>query len=325
MTSAARTIEEINRKILAGKACVFTETELWEMLQKGTKPGFEGVDVAVIAFSSSASGSAAMLLIPVTERGVFTRARKIWLNGVPGYPGPAPNERLGVVDTQVFADQECRQNANGVPAGTRLLIDILENKEIQVKCLSEEGNTYCSAFSKDSIEFAKMTTYDTPIPRSRINDRDGACLSHHLDTIRVGTKVLLNRSLGIVIGSGTRTKDKRKSISVSADMFEMDPKCMICGEKSTNSIAIAIPVISRGVIDSINSYLKCIPANQKSAYINPVDVEMSFYMKDLIAHGRLAINNSAYPIFSGGGSGMVVPQEMCEFCDTAGHGARVLS
>jgi L-aspartate semialdehyde sulfurtransferase len=324
MTSTARTIEEINNKILAGTASVFTETELWEMLQNGTEPDFKGVDVAVIAFSSTASGSAAMLLIPVTERGVFTRARKIWLNGVPGYPGPAPNERLGVVDTQIFADQECAQNANGVPAGTRLLIDILENKEIQVKCLSEEGNTYCSAFSKDSIEFAKMTTYDTPIPASRLNEGDGDCLNHHLDTIRVGTKVLLNRSLGIVIGSGTRTKDNRKSISVSADMYEMDPRCIICGENTTNSIAIAIPVISRVVIDSISSYLKCIPASQKAACINAVDVEMSFYMKELIAHGRLAINNSPYPIFGGGDSRSKASPEPCELSDEKGQGARVL-
>ena len=122
--SDRKSIEEINERLAAGKANVCTEVELWQQLKEGAEPSSIDLEVLITAFSSSIRGSAAMVLIPVAERGVFTRARKIWLNGVQGHPGPAPNERLGVVDTLVFADQKIEGESDTLPAGTRLMIDL---------------------------------------------------------------------------------------------------------------------------------------------------------------------------------------------------------
>lgn len=150
MDDRGKEVSAINRKIAAGEAVVLTERELRTAAGNGGS-GMPEADVVVVACRADISGTSAMMVVPVAERGVFTRARKIWLNGVPGFPGPAPNERLGVVDTLVFADQ---QGKDGNYHGADLLADVIGGKEIAVECLSVEGNTYHGSFTMDRIQFA---------------------------------------------------------------------------------------------------------------------------------------------------------------------------
>ncbi|MCE5335340.1 MAG: hypothetical protein LLG06_12225, partial [Desulfobacteraceae bacterium] len=208
MKGKPQTIWEINEKVRKGDASVMTEMEVAGLLRDEVKPASIDVDVVTFAFSSSIRGCSAMLLVPVAGRGVFTRARKIWLNGVPGYPGPAPNERLGVVDTQIFSDQTVSGQSGAIPAGTQLLIDVLEDREIQAECLSEEGDTYHSKFRREELEFARMVTYNTFLP-PRLNFEPKQLGKACSSPICVGNKILLNRSTGIVIGSGTMSREGR--------------------------------------------------------------------------------------------------------------------
>lgn len=242
MTGKHRQLSSINRKIATSDAVVLTERELRTVVADGGS-AMPDVDVVVVAVRADISGTAAMMVVPVTERGVFTRARKIWLNGVPGFPGPAPNERLGVVDTLVFADQQGR-NANY--HGTDLLIDVIEGKQIAVECVSAEGDTYHGAFTRDVLQFARMYVYNSFLP--------GPGAEAVLSAIGVGSRILLNGAQGIVIGRGTRSSTRTKSLSLSAEMYDMTPPLVNTtdgGVRAWNTIALAIPVVSRAVLHDL--------------------------------------------------------------------------
>lgn len=295
MCANDRSISEINGKIQAGTALVHTEMELRNLMESGQNLMALGIDVITMAFHSSIARTAAMLLVPVTGRGVFTRAEKISLNGVPGYPGPAPNERLGVVDTLVFADQVCDVAGDNHRAA-KLFSDLLNNVEIGVECLSVEGDTYKSSFSMKSLQFARMVTYNTSIPLSRIhNGGDAHGTNEHLRTIRVGSKVLLNKAPGIVIGCGTR--GPATTLSLSADMFDMDPKCLeeISGESGppmAQSVALTVPVLNEAVLEGVTSYLRGMQIGSRNACFDESDEKVAIYLKDLVLKKEFMLNDS---------------------------------
>jgi len=242
MVGTKNGLSGINRRIATGEAVILTDRELREVAGDGGT-ALADADVVVVAFRADISGTAAMMVVPVTERGIFTRARKIWLNGVPGFPGPAPNERLGVVDTLVFADQEGRDDDY---YGADLLVDVIEGKKIAVECLSVEGDMYHGAFSMDVLQFARMYVYNAFLP--------GPGPEAILGTIGVGSRILLNGAQGVVVGRGTRSTIHRNSLSLSAEMFEMTVpavKSKIRGVRAWNVIALAVPVVSPAVLDEL--------------------------------------------------------------------------
>ena len=227
MPAKPKDIPEINARIMAGEAKVLTAAEFG-------RGSADDADVVTLAFQAPLSGSSAMLVVPVAGRGVFTRAAKIWLNGIQGFPGPAPNERLGLVDTLVFADHASK--ADPAYDGTRLLADLMERKDIAVECISVEGDRYQSEFTIDQVQFARMYVYNAFLPVSSSYAP--------LGTVRAGSRVLLNRAQGTVIGYGTRSTAERQSISLTAEMFDMDPS-VLAGDDGglSNSVGMAVPVL----------------------------------------------------------------------------------
>jgi len=284
-------IQEINERCRAGKALVMTEHELWRRLRSGEPQPHP--DVVVFAFSASMRGAAAMILVPVTGPGVFTRAETITLGGVPAYPGPAPNERLGVVDAQLFADEALKDDAPGVaPAGARVLLDVLANREVPVECLSIEGDTYHSTFRREQIDFARLVTYNTFLP-ARLNRPSAGRPPAHLDTIRVGGTIFLNRAQGIVIGDGTRNMPGRASLSLSADMLRMDAGCVrLAAGEALQSVAIPVPVTDDAVLADICRCLAEIPEGQADVILPASDRETAEYVRGRIAAGECVLTSS---------------------------------
>jgi uncharacterized protein (DUF39 family) len=297
MCAYEQSISVINSKIMVGEAKVFTEMELLNRMKSGEDLASLDVDLITMAFHSTISGCAAMLLVPVAGRGTFTRAKKIWLNGVPGHPGPAPNERLGVVDTLIFADEVC-DDTSEIPCGARLLVDILNNKEIRVECLSAEGDTYHNSFALEALQFARLFTYNTFIPTSRVNSlEEGRNMNAHLRTIRRGNKILLNKAPGIVIGSGTHGSSAREALSLSADMFEMAPVLtqdfsVNGGSPVTYSVALATPVLDESVLKSVYSYLGRMKQDKDTCHFVESDVKLAEYLKELILKKEFLITDS---------------------------------
>lgn len=296
MSATDRSVSEINRKILAGEARVHTEMELRDHLKSGLDLAGLGVDVVTVAFQSSMAKTAAMIVVPVTGRGVFTRAKAIRLNGVPGHPGPAPNERLGVVDTLIFSDEVCGPAEDGHRAA-KLFADMLNNEEIDVECLSVEGGTYKSSFSLQSVQFARMVTYNTAIPPSRTNNgKVTQGNNEHLRTLRIGSKVLLNKAPGIVVGCGTRGPSP--TLSMSAEMYEMDPTCLgelsgVPGPPIAHSVALAIPVLDDAVLESMAGYLARMDSGDGRDGFQESDVRMAAYLKEQVLNKSFLLNDSS--------------------------------
>lgn len=304
MGAQEKTIEHINQKIAAGEAKVLTEMEIRDNLRQGVGLSAADLDVVTVAFRSSMAGSAVMLLVPVAGRRVFTRAKRIWLNGVEGFPGPAPNERLGVVDTLIFSEQPSR-DASVVYNGADLILDLLEGNSIEVECLAEEGGTYSNSFRMSELQFARMYTYNSFIPTSKMNfNGEGNGGNEHWHSIHIGDKMLLNKAEGIIVGSGTRSSKEHWSLSLVADLFAMDLEILANreyddGDALDNIITIPIPILNDLTIQSITQYITKEAQADSDGRAHQSEQELSDFLKEEILAKRFRLANSALALANG--------------------------
>lgn len=284
-----KTTEEVNERIKKGEAVVLTAEEFKQKIRNDEVARAEDVDVVTTATCGLMSGTAAILSVPVAKRGEFGRADEIWLNDVPAFPGPCPNERLGIVDLIIYgpARSVTKPTAYG---GGHLFRDLVEDKEIRVKVKSK-GKTFENEVNKDDLEYARIFTTRSSFKNYMgfLNVKEDEVESIFsvtklkgpyqgisvsgcgeinplendptLRTIGVGTKILLNGAVGYVTGKGTRSKEK-PNLSAVADMFNMKPEFMggfntSEGPECITSIAVPIPVLN----DEVFSNLKILDEN----------------------------------------------------------------
>ena len=148
-----RSVAKINEKIKKGEAVVLTAEEFKQMLRNEELATAESVDVVTCATCAIMSGTAAILSIPIAERNEFERADKVWLNGIPAFPGPCPNERLGIVDVFVYGTAR----ANHEYGGGHLFREIVEGKQIEVIVKTGDRIIERKISNKD-LQFARMIT-----------------------------------------------------------------------------------------------------------------------------------------------------------------------
>jgi putative methanogenesis marker 16 metalloprotein len=227
------------------------------------------------------SGTLAIMMVPVGPKNVFERAERAWLNGVPAYPGPCPNERLGVVDLIVYGTAY-RDHHYG---GGHLFRDLVEGKSVYAE-IEAEGKRFGQDVTLEEMGFARIMTtrsafrnYPALIHRSdgtiptifsvrglRGPDREvsvSGCGDINpiendpdLRTIGIGTKILLNGAVGYIMGEGTRSSRERPNLAAFADMKGMDPR-MLGGMKTSHtpecltSLAIPIPVLDNEVLGNL--------------------------------------------------------------------------
>ena len=299
-----KTIERINQKIAAGQAKVFTASELLENARRGLPLCAADLDVVTLSFSSGLAGCAVMLLVPVAGRGVFTRARRIWLNGVEGFPGPAPNERLGLVDTLIFSEQASR-DGTVVYHGADLILDLLGGSRIEVECITEEGYFFTNSFRLAELQFARMYTYNSRIPTMAVDHPAQDDAAHTpWEVLRAGDKVLLNQAEGIIIGAGTRSGPKTLSLSLAADLFAMDVKLLRPPSKGGdglghNTIAMPIPVFNDQTLEAITRYV--LGQAGQDPQLQPGDRESALdeFLKQEILARRFQLADSALTLGQG--------------------------
>ncbi len=289
----ALTIAGINERLKKGEAVVMTSAAFKEEVRRGRRFTVGQVDVVTCATRSVMSGTAAMFVVPVSGPGSFTRAEKIWLNGVPGVPGPAPNERLGVVDALIHGTAHSRYDPREYGGG-HLFRDLLEGKEIYAEVESAEGKFFESHFTIHDLEFARYYTFRNSfrnysafanfrnLPSYRDNPRSifapryippGKGISFsggggfnplendkRFRSLGVGSKVLLNKAPGVLVGCGTRSKAEKANLSIVADMFQMDPEFLggfktSFGPEIANCVALPIPLLDQEIIDEVSAAL----------------------------------------------------------------------
>lgn len=273
-----------------------TALEFKKEVRSGYKFKVSDVDVVTTGTRAVMSGTSAMLVVPVAEKGTFKRAQKMWLNGVPCFPGSNPVEGSGMVDTVIYGTEESRDYQGGYGGG-HLLRDIVEGKEIQVECLSSEGKTFRSSFTLSQLDFARIYSFRNdfqnyyafaniknhksyrenplsifacrPLPVLGGLGMSGSGELNPLENdpssriFRAGMKILVNKVPGVVIGYGTRSNPGMKCLSVAADMFGMDPEFIggfktSYGVEVTNGIAVPFPILNQDILDDIS---KCLDEN----------------------------------------------------------------
>lgn len=275
----------VNERIRAGKVVVRT----LEQVCRSASEGGELQDTVVVsaAFVTGIAGTAAMLCVPVAERGVFTRAAAITLNGVRAHPGPAPNERLGVVDALVFAD-ECAQSVNRPYDGAALFIDLLRGNSIQVECRAVEGTTHRNALRLEALDFARLYVYNAVVPAGP------AIPTGLLDALHPGARIVLNGSHGIVVGTGTRHRAGAPAFSLAADLHGMDPELMSGsdGGRPQHTLALAVPVRNGASIAGMVGWAN---SSARDALLCPTALDAAARLQRLVQEGRFLLTEAGVP------------------------------
>jgi uncharacterized protein (DUF39 family) len=183
----------------------------------GAKPSLGSADVIAASFPGDMSGTGVMLLVKVAERGQFTRAADITLNGLHGFIGPAPNERLGLVDVLVTGGMISDNDSSYT--GINLLTDLLNDREIDVVCISQEHGRYEAKTRLSIMEYARATAYDMAL--------DPVIAGIMRDDLFAGATIFLNGGRGVLLGSGAYGTAEKPSMSCACDCFVMDRELII--------------------------------------------------------------------------------------------------
>ena len=279
-----RTISQINQKIEDGEANIYTAEEFKKLIREGDTPSFDEVDVVTAGTCGVMSGTAAVLNFVVSPPGEFIRASEVFLNGIPAYAGPCPNEWLGSLDVILHGTTHSLHDPNY--GGGFLLKELLQGKDIDVLVESVEGKTIENTITIDDIGrgqiigtrmafknyTAFVNSYDEPISSifsgiplegnlSGITFSGCGALNplqndipHNV--IRQGCRFLLNGAEGYILGDGTRSSAEKPNLMLTADFKQMDPY-YIGGYKTGqggevyDTVAIPIPVINEGVYNNL--------------------------------------------------------------------------
>jgi len=276
-----RSIAEINQKIERGEATILTAEEVSNLVREGEEPKAEDVDVVTAGTCGIMSGTAAVFHIPAREPGSFKKAKSVLLNGVPGFPGPCPNEWLGSVDMVVYGTAHSIYDDDY--GGGFLFKDIVSGKDIEIEVEPIEGKIIRSTINIKEMGMARMigtrqafknyTAFLNPAeePVSSIFNAvemegpfKGLSFSGcgelnplqndpAMKTIKTGTKVLVCGSEGVILGQGTRSSPEKPNLMISADMQDMDPHYLggfktAAGPEVFNSVAAAIPILSDEIL-----------------------------------------------------------------------------
>lgn len=275
---------EILERIERSEAVVLTAEEVSRLVEKKDRSSLEEVDVVTTATRAVMSGTYAILSFPVAEPGSFQRARNVWLNGISAQVGPCPNEKLGVLDMVIFGTTHSRDRPDY--GGGHLFRDLVEGKTIQVEVQTDEGGLLQAEAGLEDMPQARMfgsrhafKNYSAFVnPGSRpvrtiFHARgfephcQGATFSGCgqinplkcdplLETIGIGTRILLNGAEGYVLGTGTRSSRDKPNLSGFADMHHMTAEYMGgfvtgLGPECICSLAVPIPVTSPTILEEI--------------------------------------------------------------------------
>ena len=277
-----RSIESINERIGKGEAVVLTAQEVCELTDRGED--IEKVDVVTAATRAIMSGTYAILSFPVDAPCSFLRAKEVYMNGVPAHTGPCPNERLGILDLMLFGtDHSLDDHHYG--AG-HLFRDLVAGNPVDVKVVTDGDVTFTTQVTLGDMPYAMMygTRHAFKNYSAFVNTSDDTISSifHAMDfgprlteatisgcgqinpvkndpllqSVGIGTRILMNGSEGFILGSGTRSAREKPNLTAFADMHGMDPEYMggfftSAGPECIVSWAVPVAVTDPSVVDAI--------------------------------------------------------------------------
>jgi putative methanogenesis marker 16 metalloprotein len=278
-----RSIEEINAKITAGEVTVCTAYEFCNMVR--AHDDVNEVDVVTCGTKGIMSGTYATLSFRATAPNVFETAQLAWLNDVPAFVGPCPNERLGLLDLIVYGTAVSRSDTKY--GGGHLFRDIVKGNDIDFEVLTTMGQRIKGQTNLQDMQFARLSATRNVFKNYNafVNPNDGCvksifsvtCLEGpykeatfsgcgelnplekdpQLETIGVGTKALFNGAIGFVTGTGTRSSAQKPNLSGYAPLKGMNPRYVggfntSAGPDVFCSWAIPIPILNTSLLESVS-------------------------------------------------------------------------
>lgn len=324
-----KTVSGIAALIEEGNATVCTASEVKKRIREGDIPTLDEVDVVTCGTCGIMSGTYAVLSVPVTKPGIFRKADTITLNGVPAFPGPCPNEGLGLVDCIVYGTA----HAGPRYGGGHLFRDIAEGKEISIEVVSERAS-FEKTLVGDEIPFARLLTSRSAFKNysAIVNQQDqdistifsvlplkgngkeatvSGCgeinpLANDptMRFIRAGTPILLNGANGLVLGTGTRSSRERPNIALSADFSGMNPEYMggfvtSAGPECLTSVGSAIPVLDETAL----------------SHLFILDKEITMPIMNILDRSQVDVSEYGR-VWQGTGYEVTEDPDLCIRCDT---------
>ncbi len=280
----AKSFPEIMGRVEKGRAVIMTSQEVCDLVRSGGQAELEDVDVVTTATRAVMSGTYAVFSFPVARPGSFSRARGVWMNGVPAKVGPCPNENLGVLDLVVNGTAHSRERKDY--GGGHLFRDLVEGMPAVVDVETDDGRIFQTDICLNEMPHARLygsrhafknysafvNPGDKPVytifhargfePHCRGATFSGCGQINPvkndplLEAIGVGTRILMNGAEGFVIGQGTRSCPERPNLSGFADMHHMQPEYMggfitSAGPECIVSWAVPIPVTTETILKEI--------------------------------------------------------------------------
>ncbi|TET57610.1 MAG: methanogenesis marker 16 metalloprotein [Promethearchaeota archaeon] len=287
-----RKLSEIRKKIEKGSAVVITVQELIDRINDGEKVKFEDVDIVTTATKALMSGIMGIFSFRLSPPKTLRKFTEVQINGIPTFPGPCPNEYLGIVDLIIYGTAQSQTIENY--CGGSLFREMVEGKSVNISAKSAEGETIEKEMKLEDMQFAKLMGTRQAIKNynAMIN-----CESYQVDTIfsclpfepnkseltfsgcgalnpfqndpefeslGVGLPILVNGNIGHLIGPGTRNYIAKPNMMTMAPMQGMKPEYMGAFKTSYGlepicSIAIPIPILNENIFNNIVKSDKEVP------------------------------------------------------------------
>ena len=279
-----RKISEIKKKIENNTAIILTVQELIDQISEGKKIKFEDVDVVTTATKGLMSGIMGIFSFRLSPPKTLRKFTEVKINGIPAFPGPCPNEYLGIVDLIIYGTSQSQTIENY--CGGSLFREIVEGKPIEIIAKSAEGETIEKEMGLEDMQFAKLMgtrqaikNYNAMINCETYNvNTIFSCLPFEpnnteitfsgcgalnpfqndpeFESFGVGSPVLINGNIGYLIGPGTRNYIAKPNMMTIAPFKGMKPEYMGAFKTSYGlepicSIALPIPILNAEIFNNL--------------------------------------------------------------------------
>ncbi len=287
-----RKISEIRKKVSDGTARVMTAQELLDGLSNGQQIGFDDVDIITTGTKGLYSGLAGIFSFAMCPPKTVKTFKDAWINGIPTFVGPCPNESLGEIDVMLFGTRHSIDDEKY--GGGFLFRELVERKPVKVVATTDTGERLEKTLTLDDMKFARL------LGTRQVVKNYNALINISSDTIHtifsvlplepyqlsfcgcgalnplendpshkvlgVGSPILVNGKIGHIIGPGTRNNVSKPNLMSITDFKGMKPEYMggfmtSSGPESVCSVAMAIPIISEDVWNGVVKSDKTVSLN----------------------------------------------------------------
>jgi len=287
-----RKISEIRKKIATGAARVMTAQELLDGLSNGQQIGFDDVDIITTGTKGLYSGITGIFSFKMCPPKTVKTFKEAWINGIPAFVGPCPNESLGEIDVMLFGTRHSIDDEKY--GGGFLFRELVEHKPVKVVATTDAGERLEKTITLDDMKFARLLgtrqvvkNYNALINMSSetiptifsvlpmapyLLSFCGCGALNPLENdpfhkvLGVGSPILVNGKIGHIIGPGTRNSVSKPNLMSITDFKGMKPEYMggfmtSAGPESVCSVAMAIPVLDEQVWEGLVKSDKDVPLN----------------------------------------------------------------